>query len=297
MGAAWTPSEMVTADTRLWDTRKSRLRLDHRGEPAPRVVQIAGADPAMLALAARVNVDLGADVIDINMGCPAKKVCKRAAGSALLRDEKLVRAILLAVVAAVKVPVTLKIRTGWDEQERNAVAIARIAQDCGVAALAVHGRTRAQQFRGAAEYDTIAAVVHAIAIPVFANGDIDTAEKARAVLAHTRAAGIMIGRGAHGSPWIFREVKGAVADATLRTAACNTDRRDVILAHLDAIHSFYGDEHGMRVARKHLGWYCDRLNADAGSKQMLFAASTCETQRELARELFADPDGQAVRAA
>jgi len=297
MGAAWTPSEMITADTRLWGTRKSRLRLDHHGEPGPRVVQIAGADPALLAHAARLNVDLGADVIDINMGCPAKKVCNRAAGSALLRDEALVARILRTVVAAVAVPVTLKIRTGWDERERNAVAIARIAEDCGIAALAVHGRTRAQLFRGAAEYDTIAAVVAALTIPVFANGDIDSAAKARAVLEYTRAAGVMIGRSAHGCPWIFHEVKTGLADGDLRTAACIADRRGVILAHLEAIHSFYGEEHGMRVARKHLGWYCDSLNAGSTSRRILLAAGSCAAQLELAHELFADAAGHTARAA
>ena len=297
LGAAWAPSEMVTADSRLWTTRKSRLRLDHHGEPAPRVVQIAGAEPGMLAHAARMNVDLGADVIDINMGCPVKKVCSRAAGSALLRDEALVAAILRAVTGAVQVPVTLKIRTGWDEHERNAVRIARIAEDCGIAALAVHGRTRAQMFRGAAEYDTIAAVVAAVSIPVFANGDIDSADRARAVLAHTKAAGVMIGRGAHGFPWIFHEVKAAVADAGLRSAACIVDRRGVILAHLEAINSFYGEEQGMRIARKHLGWYCDRLDAGADRRKVLLAVDTCAAQLELARELFAGLSGQTARAA
>ncbi len=296
MGAAWTPSEMITADTRLWSTRKSRLRLDHAGEPGPHVVQIAGAEPTMLAHAARQNVDLGADVIDINMGCPAKKVCHRAAGSALMRDEALVARILRTVVAAVDVPVTLKIRTGWDERARNAVTIARIAEDCGIAALAVHGRTRAQLFRGIAEYDTIAAVVAAVAIPVFANGDIDSAAKARAVLEHTRAAGVMIGRGAHGCPWIFGEVKTALTDGDLRTAACIADRRCVILAHLEAIHSFYGEEHGMRIARKHLVWYCDRLSAGSTGRRLLCAADSCAAQRELAQELFAGAAGHARAA-
>jgi tRNA-dihydrouridine synthase B len=286
LGAAWTPSEMVTADVRLYDTRKSRLRLDHRGEAGPRVVQIAGAEPGMLAEAARLNVELGAEVIDINMGCPAKKVCNRAAGSALLRDERLVADILAAVTGAVSVPVTLKIRTGWSTTERNAVAIARIAADCGIAALAVHGRTRADRFDGVAEYDTIAAVVAAVSIPVFANGDIDSAAKAVHVLEHTRAAGVMIGRTAFGFPWIFSEVKVALAGGGFRFAACNAERRDVILAHLDALHSFYGSEHGVRVARKHLGWYCDRELASTDQRRMLLAAPTASAQRVLAEEIF-----------
>ncbi|HNG51374.1 MAG TPA: tRNA dihydrouridine synthase DusB, partial [Plasticicumulans sp.] len=206
LGAGLAVSEMVTSDVRLWHTGKSRRRLDHAGEDGIRSVQIAGADPAQMAEAARQNVGRGAEIIDLNMGCPAKKVCSVAAGSALLRDEALVARILGAVVAAVEVPVTLKIRTGWDRASRNGVTIARIAEDCGIRALAVHGRTRADAFAGEAEYDTIAAIKAAVRIPVIANGDIDGPEKARAVLEHTGADALMIGRAAQGRPWIFREI-------------------------------------------------------------------------------------------
>src|SRR5690606_8741860 len=206
MGAGLAVSEMVIADSKLWHTRKSRSRMDHAGEPEPRSVQIAGGDPDMLANAARLNAESGAQIVDINMGCPAKKVCNKAAGSALLKDEGLVRDILQAVVGAVDAPVTLKIRTGWDHENRNGVRIAEIAQDCGILALAVHGRTRADRFEGDAEYATIRAVVRAVDIPVMANGDIDSPEKALDVLERTGAAAIMIGRAAQGRPWIFREI-------------------------------------------------------------------------------------------
>ena len=206
LGAGLVVSEMVTSDTRLWNSRKSRLRLQHDGEPEPRSVQIAGGDPEMMAEAARMNAQLGAQIIDINMGCPAKKVCNKAAGSALLRDEPLVAAICAAVVQAVDIPVTLKIRTGWDPENRNALRIARIAEDSGIQALAVHGRTRSELYTGHAEYDTIAAVKQSISIPVFANGDIDSPQKAAEVLQHTGADAVMIGRAAQGRPWIFREI-------------------------------------------------------------------------------------------
>lgn len=205
-GAGHVVSEMVASDTRLWNSRKSSTRLDYSGESAPRTVQIVGYDAAMMAEAARACVDLGAQIVDINMGCPAKKVCNRLAGSALLQDEGLVAEILTAVVGAVGVPVTLKTRTGWNHDNRNGVQIARIAEDCGIQLLVMHGRTRADKYMGAAEYDTIAAVKQAVQIPVFANGDIDSAEKAEMVLVHTGCDGIMIGRGAHGRPWIFREI-------------------------------------------------------------------------------------------
>ena len=206
LGAGMVVSEMVTSDVRLWNSRKSRLRLLHEGDPEPRSVQIAGGDPQMLAEAAARNVELGAQIIDINMGCPAKKVCNKAAGSALMKDEKLVSEILEAVVGAVDVPVTLKIRTGWDRQNKNGLSIARIAEESGIAALAVHGRTRADLYTGNAEYETVAAIKQAVAIPVFANGDIDTPEKARLVLDKTGADGLLIGRAAQGKPWIFREI-------------------------------------------------------------------------------------------
>jgi tRNA-dihydrouridine synthase B len=262
MGAGLAASEMVTSDVRLWNTSKSRLRLDHRGEPEPRVVQIAGYDPLMMADAARLNVEMGAQVIDINFGCPAKKVCNRAAGSALMRDEPLVRQILAAVVAAAKVPVTLKMRTGWDREHRNAVAIARIAEDAGIAALAVHGRTRADFFKGAAEYETVAAVKQAVRLPVFVNGDIDCAAKALMALEQSGADGVMIGRAAQGRPWIFRELRAGLAGIVAAPPVL-AEVRVIMLAHLEALYSFYGESQGVRVARKHLGWYC-RLHPEVG---------------------------------
>ncbi|MEZ5530435.1 MAG: tRNA dihydrouridine synthase DusB [Porticoccaceae bacterium] len=259
LGAGMTVSEMVTSDTSLWNSRKSRQRLPHQDEPSPSSVQIAGSIPAMMAEAARCNVELGAEIIDINMGCPAKKVCKRAAGSALLKDESLVAEILAAVVAAVDVPVTLKIRTGWDLEHRNAVTIARLAEDCGIQALAVHGRTRACRFNGEAEYDTIAEVVDAVSIPVFANGDIHTPQQAKQVLDHTGAAAVMIGRAAQGNPWLFREINHFLATGTEVAPPSRQELADTICDHVCAIHQHYGDYLGTRIARKHIGWYVGNL--------------------------------------
>ena len=256
-GADVAASEMVTADVRLWHTAKSQRRIDHVGEPELRVVQIAGYDPRMMAEGARRNVDLGAQAIDINMGCPAKKVCNRDAGSALMRDERLVAAILESVVAAVSVPVTLKMRTGWDAARKNAPAIARLAEGAGIRGLAVHGRTRADHYRGAAEYDTIGAIKTTVRIPVYANGDIDSGPKARAVLEHTGADGVMIGRAALGRPWIFRELRDFLATGVAAPAPAESEVRDIMLAHLEQLHAFYGEHAGVRVARKHLGWYRD----------------------------------------
>ena len=256
LGAGLTVSEMVTSDPRLRATRKTLRRIDHRGEPAPRSVQIAGADPAYLADAARFNVDRGADLIDVNMGCPAKKVCNAAAGSALLSDEALVARILERVVAAVDVPVTLKIRTGPAPDRRNAVRIARIAESAGVAAIAVHGRTRRCAFKGAVEYESILAVKRAVSIPVIANGDVTSPEQARRVLAFTGADAVMIGRAAQGNPWL----PGAVAEYLRSGAKAEPpgvrERAGVLLAHLRALHAFYGEAAGVRVARKHLSWHC-----------------------------------------
>jgi tRNA-dihydrouridine synthase B len=261
LGAGLAASEMLTSDQRLWHTAKSRRRMDHSGEPSPRVVQLAGADPAQLAEAARINVDLGAEIIDINMGCPAKKVCSRLCGSALLRDELLVRQLLEAAVRAVPsgVPVTLKTRTGWDREHRNGIAIARIAEQSGIAALAIHGRTRADFYAGEAEYETIAAIKDAVRIPVFANGDISTPEQARAVLRQTAADGIMVGRGAHGAPWIFADMQYFLLHGRSAPARPRRELRDIMLAHLEAIYAFYGEEPGVRIARKHLGWYLRNL--------------------------------------
>jgi tRNA-dihydrouridine synthase B len=255
LGAGLVVSEMVTANTELWGSRKSSLRMDHTGEVEPIAVQIAGSDPEMLADAARLNVAKGAQIIDINMGCPAKKVCKKAAGTALLQDEQLVADILQAVVKAVDIPVTLKFRTGWSSETRNALRIARIAEDAGIKALALHGRTRADAFNGEAEYDTIASVVEAVKIPVFANGDITSPQKAKAVLAHTGAAAVMIGRAAQGRPWIFQEI-----DHYLRTGEQLPEPplmqiRDILLTHLRELYRFYGDVMGPRIARKHVSWY------------------------------------------
>jgi tRNA-dihydrouridine synthase B len=263
LGAGLAATEMLTSDTSLWRTQKSQRRMDHTDEPEPRVVQIAGGDPEMLAEAARLNVEAGAQIVDINMGCPAKKVCNKAAGSALLRDEDLVQRILHAVVRAAEVPVTLKIRTGWDEDNRNGVRIARIAQDCGVQALAVHGRTRACKFGGSAEYDTIADIKQAVRIPVFANGDIDSPHKAKSVLEQTGADGLMIGRSAQGRPWIFREINFYLLHGQVSPAASITEVRDIMLAHLCDLYSFYGEVTGVKVARKHIGWYAqDRFEAE-----------------------------------
>ncbi|MCP2076007.1 UNVERIFIED_ORG: tRNA-dihydrouridine synthase B [Pseudomonas lini] len=259
LGAGLVVSEMVTSDMSLWNTRKSRLRMIHEGDPEPRSVQIAGGDAQMLAEAARANVALGAQIIDINMGCPAKKVCNKAAGSALLKDETLVTEILRAVVAAVDVPVTLKIRTGWDRENKNGLTVAKIAEQAGITALAVHGRTRADLYTGEAEYDTIAAIKQAVSIPVFANGDIDSPEKARYVLDATGADGLLIGRAAQGRPWIFREIEHFLRTGEKLAAPQLSEVERILLEHLAALHAFYGEVMGVRIARKHVGWYLATL--------------------------------------
>jgi len=258
-GAGLAISEMVSSRPELRGSRKSRLRLEHRGEAGPVSVQIAGADPAMMADAARINAAEGAQIIDINMGCPAKKVCSVAAGSALLSDERLVARILEAVIAAVEVPVTLKIRTGPDPEHRNALRIARIAENAGVRLLAVHGRTRACGFLGQAEFDTVAEVKAGVRIPVIANGDIGTPEEAKRVLAYTGADGVMIGRAAHGRPWIFREFAYFLSEGRKLPPPAAAEMRAVALEHLEGIYSLYGEELGVRIARKHIGWYTRAL--------------------------------------
>ncbi len=296
MGAGLAASEMVTSDVRLWKTDKSRHRLDHRGEPEPRVVQIAGDDPAMMAEAARMNVDLGAQVVDINFGCPAKKVCNRAAGSALMRDEPLVGRILGAVVAAAIVPVTLKMRTGWDRGNRNAVAIARIAESEGVAGLAVHGRTRADFFNGEAEYETVAAVKQAVRLPVFVNGDVDCAAKALKALEQSGADGVMVGRAAQGRPWIFREIAAGLAGNVAPPPALD-EVRAIMLSHLEALYSFYGEGKGVRVARKHLGWYC-RLHPEVGHLPAgLLTTDSAKEQHRLTSEFLSGLIGLMADAA
>ncbi|MGN6521477.1 MAG: tRNA dihydrouridine synthase DusB, partial [Dokdonella sp.] len=286
LGAGLAVSEMTTADPRLWTTRKSLKRMDHVGEPDPVSVQIAGYDPAMLADAARYNVDHGAQLIDINMGCPAKKVCNVWSGSALLQDEALVARIVAAVVAAVHVPVTLKIRTGWNRDNRNGVRIARIAEDAGIAALAVHGRTREDLYQGEAEYETIAAIKAAIRIPVFANGDVDSAAKARHVLEVTGADAIMIGRAAQGRPWIFREVAHHLATGETLAPPSPCDVRDILLGHLDDVYSFYGEQQGVRIARKHLGWYAKDRPENAAFRAVANRAESAAEQQRLTRDYF-----------
>jgi tRNA-dihydrouridine synthase B len=285
-GAGMTSSEMTTADMSLWNTTKTQHRLDLDMDSEPRVVQIAGSEPDQLALAARRCVDRGAQIIDINMGCPAKKVCRKLAGSALLQDTDLVQRILESVVTAVAVPVTLKIRTGWDAEHRNGIEIARIAEECGIQALAVHGRTRACRFNGVAEYETIARIKDAVMIPVIANGDITTPEKSLEVLDVSSADALMIGRGAQGRPWIFRELNHYYATGENIVPLELNKVRDTMLGHLDDLYRFYGEKTGVRVARKHLKWYCTSLDqSDLFRSQVVRVDSACDQMR-LTREYF-----------
>jgi tRNA-dihydrouridine synthase B len=298
LGAGLAASEMISADTRLWSTPKSRQRMNHDGEPEPRVVQLAGSDAQVLAEAARINVALGAQIIDLNMGCPAKKVCGRLCGSALLSDEPLVARILETVVRAVEVPVTLKIRTGWDREHRNGVNIACIAQAAGIAALAVHGRTRADFYAGAAEYDTIRAIKAQVRLPVFANGDVSSPQKAREVLDFTGADGVMIGRASHGAPWIFRAVNARLRTGITPAPLLRADVRDIILAHLDSLYDFYGEDSGVRIARKHLGWYCEQLlQFPAQVRRELMGAANTAAQFAQAVKHFEDWASEAAAAA
>ena len=290
LGAGLVVSEMVTSDMSLWNSRKSRLRMIHEGDPEPRSVQIAGGDPQMLADAARANVELGAQIIDINMGCPAKKVCNKAAGSALLKDEQLVTEILHAVVAAVEVPVTLKIRTGWDRANKNGLTVARIAEQAGIQALAVHGRTRADLYTGEAEYDTIAAIKQAVSIPVFANGDIDSPEKARYVLDATGADGLLIGRAAQGRPWIFREIEHYLQTGKKLPGLPVGEVERILLEHLAALHTFYGDVMGVRIARKHVGWYLATLPGAKEFRALFNRLDDTEAQCANVREFFSQRD-------
>lgn len=288
LGAGHVVSEMVASETRLWNTSKSRFRMDHAGEPGPITVQIVGYDPAMLADAARQNVERGAQIIDINMGCPAKKVCNRLAGSALMQDEPLVAEILRAVVAAVDVPVTLKTRTGWDREHRNGITIAKIAEDAGIAMLSVHGRTRADKYMGDAEYETIAAIKQAVSIPVLANGDIDSPEKALRVFEQTGCDGIMIGRGAHGRPWLFDEIQHYLRTRERLSSPDMASRRDVILHHLGSMHAFYGPDLGVRFARKHLGWYAEQLPDGRALSRQFNALTETDQQIRLVSEYFSN---------
>jgi len=293
-GAGLAASEMLHADARLWDTPKSRRRRDHAGEPSPRVVQIAGTDPQMMADAARRNVDAGAEIIDINMGCPAKKVCNRLAGSALLQDEILVARILAAVVAAVAVPVTLKTRTGWDPAHKNGLRIALLAEAEGIRALAIHGRTRDDMYRGVAEHETVRMIKESVKIPVFANGDIDSPQRAREILAATGCDGIMIGRAAQGRPWIFDEVNYFLATNELRADLPLEKVRDIMRAHLEDLYAFYGDATGVRVARKHLIWYCQQ---HPGKDSLRTSLVAFETPREQLSALDALCEARSIDAA
>ena len=287
LGAGMAVSEMVSSNSLLWGSEKTKRRADHDGEVEPRNVQIMGADPKLMADAARYNVDNGAQIIDINMGCPAKKVCNVSAGSALLRDEDLVRRILEAVVGAVpEVPVTLKFRTGWDREHKNGVTIARLAADVGIQSLAVHGRTRADGYSGEAEYDTIAAIKASVDIPVLANGDITTPQKARHVLDYTRADGLMIGRAAQGRPWIFRDINHYLATGELLAEPSAQDVRDILLGHLNNLYAFYGEYTGVRMARKHISWYSKGQRHGAAFRQEVNRVEGAEQQLQMVRDFF-----------
>lgn len=278
LGAALAVSEMVTSNTKLWKSKKTQFRLNHIGEDAPRAVQIAGTNPLQMAEAAKLNADLGAEIIDINMGCPAKKVCKAAAGSALLKDEPLVASILHTVVTSVDIPVTLKIRTGWSEESKNAIQIAKIAEEHGIQALTIHGRTRNDFFNGVAEYETIAEVKSAIKIPIIANGDIDSPKKAFEVLKFTHADAVMIGRAAQGSPWIFREIAHYLRTKEEMPPPTIKERKDILLEHLGELYNFYGEERAVRLARKHVSWYLGDLPGSREFRSVFNALESGKTQ-------------------
>jgi len=286
LGAGLAVSEMVSCNSALWGSKQSLRRMDHEGEVEPRSIQIAGADPKMMADAARFNVDRGAQIIDINMGCPAKKVCNVMAGSALLQNEALVGQILDAVVSAVDVPVTLKIRTGWDPANRNALSVARISEQAGIQALAIHGRTRACGYRGDAEYQTIRSVKQAISIPVIANGDITGPEKARQVLESSGADAVMVGRAAQGRPWIFREIEHYLSTGMLLAEPGVEEIRTIMIEHLDNLYQFYGEYTGVRVARKHIAWYSKGQANGAGFRQRINCVETIDEQLSMTQAFF-----------
>jgi tRNA-dihydrouridine synthase B len=288
-------SEMVASNSLLWGSEKTIRRGNHEGEVEPKVVQIAGADPEMMAEAAKYNADNGADIIDINMGCPAKKICNVAAGSALLQNEPLVARIIDAVVKAVDIPVTLKIRTGWNKENRNALTVARIAQDHGIQSLAMHGRTRACMYTGNAEYDTIRAVKQSVSIPVVANGDIGTPEKARFVLDYTGADAIMIGRAAQGRPWIFREINHYLETGATLAPPSVAEIREVMVGHLHDLYAFYGYERGTRVARKHISWYTKGLKNSAVFRARMNTLETSELQLAAVAAFFDELHAHSAR--
>ena len=286
LGAGLAVSEMVSCNSALWGSKQSLRRMDHEGEVEPRSIQIAGADPKMMADAARFNVDRGAQIIDINMGCPAKKVCNVMAGSALLQNEVLVGQILDAVVSAVDVPVTLKIRTGWDPANRNALSVARISEQAGIQALAIHGRTRACGYRGDAEYQTIRSVKQAVSIPVIANGDITGPEKARQVLESSGADAVMVGRAAQGRPWIFREIEHYLSTGMLLAEPGVEEIRTIMIEHLSNLYQFYGEYTGVRVARKHIAWYSKGQANGAEFRQRINCVETIDEQLSMTHAFF-----------
>ncbi len=297
LGAGMAVSEMVTARPELQDSLKTRRRRDHTGEVEPVVVQIAGAEPQMMAEAARFNVAEGAQIIDINMGCPAKKVCNKAAGSALMRDEELVARILAEVVAAVDVPVTLKMRTGWDLEHKNGVRIARLAEAAGIKALAVHGRTRACGYTGPVEYETIRAIKQSVAIPVIANGDANSPQKAKEILDFTGADALMIGRAAQGRPWLFREIAHYFETGQLLPDPGPETVGEILLGHLENLYSFYGEYTGVRVARKHITWYCKTQAGSRFFRERVVRVESSEEQKALVREFFQRPiEGEELAA-
>ena len=297
LGAGMVVSEMITANKSLWASKKSLLRANHDGEPEPRSIQIAGTDPAMMAEAAQHNVNQGAHIIDINMGCPAKKVCNVMAGSALLQNEKLVAEILTSVVNSIDVPVTLKIRTGWDHDNRNGVAIARIAEQSGIQALAVHGRTRADAYRGEAEYDTIAEIKSAINIPVIANGDISSPEKAKYVLDYTQADAVMIGRAAQGNPWIFKQIQHYLEHGEHIASPAISEISQTLIDHLHTLYEFYGDYTGVRMARKHIAWYSKGFRNGNPFRQQMNTLELPQEQLDFTKQFFTELEQQDTIAA
>lgn len=295
MGAGMAVSEMVSCNSLLWGSKKTMRRANHEGEVDPISVQIAGADPVMMAQAASFNVEKGAQIIDINMGCPAKKICNTMAGSALLQNEKLVGRILESVVRAVNVPVTLKIRTGWDKEHKNALAIAHIAEIAGIQALSIHGRTRACAFKGKAEYDTIAAVKARVKIPIIANGDINTPEEAKSVLEYTAADAVMIGRAAQGRPWIFREIDYYLATGKHLPSPEVNEIHHVLINHLYDIYDFYGEYSGVRIARKHISWYTKGLIGSAEFRHAMNRLQTTTQQLSAVNNFFKNLTGYGER--
>ena len=297
LGADLAVSEMVTSNKALYGTSKSLTRMNHEGEVSPKIIQIAGGDVAMMVEAARMNASLGADIIDINMGCPAKKVCNKVAGSALLSDERLVYKILKGVVDSVGIPVTLKIRTGPSPDTKNGVAIAKIAQDCGVAMLSVHGRTRADKFLGEAEYETIASIVDCVDIPILANGDITTPQQAERVLQVTGADGVMVGRAAQGNPWIFSQIKHYLSTGFELDPPSAGEKADVLKWHLRNLYELYGEYSGVRIARKHIAWYCKGKKHAAAFRSSVYKLETTTEQLDQVDAFFRQSNNDNVKFA